>query len=358
MSLVRGGTGATRCLCIATMALLAWTLRLASLLMPLLAWAPLARAAMHPFNASLRDPGDGFNLTLLNATQYPNAVCLDGSRAGYYVRRPAAPSGVVIIELEGGGWCISDADCQGRSQGDLGSSRGWPSTGSPGMDGGSHGLFSNNCSINFLCNATMIHANYCDGGSFSGNVAAPVNISGNLIYYRGRPVLDAIISTLLSTEGVAAASLVVTKGCSAGGLSTILQVDHIASLIHAANASVKVVAVPDAGFFLDHNNTGGTPIYTPIYQWVAATQNVTPNLNAGCLAKYPPGEAWRCFMAQYAAPFLTTPTFFAQDLVSGGCVWGWVGGWVGEWVGGSPADTTFLRTRACKPAAARPVNLF
>ena len=29
---------------------------------------------------------------------------------------------------------------------------------------------------------------------------------------------------------------------------------------------------------------------------------------------YPAEEQWRCFMAQYAAPFLTTPAFFAQDL--------------------------------------------
>ena len=76
-----------------------------------------------------------------------------------------------------------------------------------------------------------------------------------------------------------------------------------------------VVAVPDAGYFLDHNDSSGAPRYTPAYQWVAAVQNVTGGVSSRCVAHYAPtGDTWRCFFAQYAAPFLTTPSFFAQDL--------------------------------------------
>jgi hypothetical protein len=138
--------------------------RLAALLAPL---AAVAHAAM--------DPGDGFNLVLfdVNASS-PNApVCLDGTPAGYYFRPGVGAQGssTYIIELEGGGWCISEADCLQRSTTDLGSSKSWPASGSPTMDGGSHGLFSNNCADNlYFCNASMAHINYADGASFGERV--------------------------------------------------------------------------------------------------------------------------------------------------------------------------------------------
>lgn len=238
--------------------------------------------------------------------------------AGYYVR-PGRGTGAstFLVELEGGGWCTSDEDCASRAKSDLGSSRSWPKSGSPTMDGGSHGLFSNNCTVNSkFCNATMVHVNYCDGGSFAGHVDAPVNASGTLLYFRGRDVLDAALAALAASEGMAAAAAVVLKGCSAGGLAVILHADHVAGALATLAPGAAVVAVPDAGYFLDHNDTKGKPSYTPLYKWVAETQNVTAGgVDAGCVAHYAPtGDSWRCFMAEYAAPFLTTPSFFAQDL--------------------------------------------
>ena len=46
--------------------------------------------------------------------------------------------------------------------------------------------------------ATLVYALYCDGGSWSGNAAAPISAKPNstaptqTIYYRGRPLLDAL----------------------------------------------------------------------------------------------------------------------------------------------------------------------
>jgi hypothetical protein len=37
-----------------------------------------------------------------------------------------------------------------------------------------------------------------------------------------------------------------------GGLATLLHADYVASRIKAVNASIRVVAMPDAGFFMDH----------------------------------------------------------------------------------------------------------
>jgi hypothetical protein len=92
--------------------------------------------------------------------------------------------------------------------------------------------------------------------------------------------------------------------------------------------------MPDAGFFLDHNTSAGEsastiqlsrfdqthlcsgqPYYTPLYRTVASMQNVTVpgSVNDACLAHYTPtGDTWRCFMAQYTLPFITTPFFMTQ----------------------------------------------
>lgn len=58
----------------------------------------------------------------------------------------------------------------------------------------------------------------------------------------------------------------------------------------------------------------GMPSYTPLYQTVAAMQNVTQpgSVNDRCLAAYPASQQWKCFMAQYTLPFIRTPLFMTQ----------------------------------------------
>jgi hypothetical protein len=274
-----------------------------------------AGAALQPFRGG--DPNDGFTLVLFPTGT--TALCLDGSSAGYYVRRGRGlGASTFLIELEGGGWCTSNADCLARASTALGSSKSWPPTGSPDgpMGDGSFGLFSNDCSINpHWCDATMIHGNYCDGASFAGHRDAPIAVNGTNIFFRGRDILDATLAAAIANEGLATAAAVMLKGCSAGGLATILHVDYVSELLHTqVRPDLPVLGVPDAGYFLDHRSTTGRPTYTPLYQWVAQAQNVSASVDAGCIAAYAPAEQWRCFMAEYTAPFLATPCFFAQDL--------------------------------------------
>ena len=63
----------------------------------------------------------------------PDALCLDGSQAAYYISKDGDPK-KIVLEFEGGGWCtgwnISDTldDCLARSKTDLGSSKSYPTT--------------------------------------------------------------------------------------------------------------------------------------------------------------------------------------------------------------------------------------
>ena len=100
---------------------------------------------------------DGFHLTLLTD---PSAVCLDGSPSGFYFRGGVgAGASTWLLEMEGGGWCVSPADCQGRAKTAIGSSKSWPPAGCPGMDGGSNGMLSNDCATSPFCNSTAVHMN-------------------------------------------------------------------------------------------------------------------------------------------------------------------------------------------------------
>ncbi len=112
---------------------------------------------------------------MLNATTESNAVCLDGSRGGFYYR--AGSPDVWILEMEGGGWCTSLGNCAARAGTDIGTSKHWPPAGCPGMDGGSNGMLSNSCVENpHFCNATGAHLNYCDGASFASVSSPPQKI--------------------------------------------------------------------------------------------------------------------------------------------------------------------------------------
>jgi hypothetical protein len=276
---------------------------LAASLLLLVAGAGAARLAV---------ADDGFVLKLL-ANQ--SAVCLDGSPGGYYLRAGSADSW--LIEMEGGGWCYTAELCLQRAATAIGSSKNWPSTGCPSMDGGSKGMLSNNCSVSQYCGWTAAHVNYCDGGSFAGHVDQPVSVDGTKLYFRGRDILDATIDALLES-GLSRAKEVIFKGCSAGGLAVLLHLDYFASRVKQSNPAIRVVGMPDAGFFLDHATAGGGPsVYTPEIQSAVALHQPLQqgSVNDACLAAHTPtGDAWKCFMAEATLPHIATPFFMTQDL--------------------------------------------
>ena len=68
-----------------------------------------------------------------------------------------------------------------------------------------------------------------DGGSFTTNQTAPINVTtpnknGNQLWFRGAENLAAAVDYLKKNHGMASADAVVVSGCSAGGTSTYLQV--------------------------------------------------------------------------------------------------------------------------------------
>jgi hypothetical protein len=72
----------------------------------------------------------------------------------------------------------------------------------------------------------------------------------------------------------------------------------------------KFGAVPDAGFFLDTENVYGVRDYTDRIQTIANLSQAVGD--AGCMAAHADAP-WRCMMAEYTFPFISTPLHMIQS---------------------------------------------
>lgn len=236
------------------------------------------------------------------------AFCLDGSPGGYYWSNgTGANASRWILHFEGGGWCVNETDCLARAGSDLGSSLTWARE-IPAYAG----MMSGDPAINpDFHDWSKLVVPYCDGASYSGDVSEPYKTSsGELVFFRGRRILDAVLASALK-RGLSSATHVILRGSSAGGLGTYIHSDYIKQKLPA---SVDMVAFADAGLFMDLPKWDGTADgYQKYFPYVARMQNVSA-LNEGCLDHYSGDERWRCFMAPYTLPYIKTPLFVAQGL--------------------------------------------
>lgn len=70
------------------------------------------------------------------------------------------------------------------------------------LDGGDTGMLSPNASVNAdWYNANAVYVGYCDGGSFSGLVGAPLRVGNGTLFLRGRAVFDALLADLQARKG-------------------------------------------------------------------------------------------------------------------------------------------------------------
>jgi hypothetical protein len=204
-------------------------------------------------------------------------------------------------------------------------------------DGGAHGLMSSNTTINpTFWEWNKVFIRYCDGASYSGQ---RFELAGtNNLYFRGRHILDAILTNLVHVQGLGISKTfaspgiaayasdkteVMVSGCSAGGLAVYLHLDYIAEYLSATSpmSTFHIVGVPESGMFMDMPSYDGSQIWTPKYAHIAEMQNVTApgsNLNKDCLKTFSPSnETWRCFMAQYTLPHIHTPFLAVNSVYDG-----------------------------------------
>jgi len=156
-------------------------------------------------------------------------------------------------------------------------------------------------------NFTAVYAMYCDGGSWLGNVSAPIKTqSGSTIYYRGRLLLDAMIDNLLGVQGMSNAKYLLYGGCSAGGLTAYLNTDYVASRMPS---TTQTLAIADAMFSLNSESWDGRNLFPAAMEWGYKAWNAGASVNQACLNSYGAADGWKCMFGGNAARFVSTPLF-------------------------------------------------
>jgi len=230
------------------------------------------------------------------------AVCLDGTPPGYYWRaaQNSLSTNKWIISIFGGGWCYNENDCYGRSKTRLGSSKYWEKA----MNG--TGLVSGDPKVNpdfWAWNVAYLI--YCDGASFSGNRDGNIVVNNTALYFRGKKILQTILDDL-NKNNLRKASHVILTGCSAGGLSTFLHSNYIASQLPSTTV---FKSIPQSGFFLDANNVKNQPIYPAEMKYVYHMQNCSDGVDANCSAHTAEANRWQCIFGPTVYSYITVPIF-------------------------------------------------
>jgi len=254
---------------------------------------------------------------------------MDGSMAGYYVRK-GTDSNLFVIFFEGGGVCTGSQKCLARSFTEKGSSKSY---------GRWHEylerdtFLDHQCSENpDFCRATAVYIPYCTSDSHRGT-AEKSDAPGwnNQYYFDGHSNFRAIVEKLVDENNLknSANTKVLLTGSSAGAIGAFYNGEWLMKRLPTA----VIKAVPFSGWFLPGSLPGDLPaIYGPsnytnfasgvhgntLYDTVKKTGNypdiwkMKDVLPAGCLDHFVNETHdfwWACASMHNAYRYMEMPIF-------------------------------------------------
>jgi len=245
-------------------------------------------------------------MRLHSLSAYADALCSDGSPAGYYWQPAAAESGDWIVMLLSGGWCWDAPSCEERCGGErrsshLCSSRAWPAEReATGVLASPHPR---------LGAANKILVPYCTSDAHMGDAAA----FG--LEFRGAAVVRAVLHDLVTTRGLGPGARLLFGGVSAGARGAMVHLDYVRGMLplpREARRRVEVRGLIDSAMWLDD---------PPLRPWAStrksffglanATANVASFANVTHLgeecAEEHADELWRCLFGAYRLLSVRTP---------------------------------------------------
>jgi sialidase-1 len=280
-------------------------------------------------------PNMATSVLLTDAVAKTGARCLDGTPQRIWVQDAASAANATkfVFRFMGGAWCTSMDSCLGRAY-----SKGMCYFGSSSLDCFNNGQPALDCSTGKNFSAQMdwrdvpcidgarwgggllmgepatnplahdwnkVEMQYCDGGSFAGDLEAPVEYKGKTLYFRGNRNVDAALDWLVEHKQMDAATHIVVSGESAGGLATYWHLDAF----RARFPKAQVLGVPDSGFFL---GLPSHPSWPKSLEFIANEMNGTSGLDASCVAAARAAgkdPATSCTLPELAAPHIAAPVF-------------------------------------------------
>ncbi|KAG5853518.1 inactive palmitoleoyl-protein carboxylesterase notum1b [Anguilla rostrata] len=240
-----------------------------------------------------------------------SVTCNDGTPAGYYIKESKG-SRRWLIFLEGGWYCFSKENCDGRyeTMRRLMSSSKWPQTKT------GTGILSPQPEENpHWWNANMVFIPYCSSDVWSG---ASAKSEKNEYAFMGTLIIKEVVKELL-TKGLENAKVLLLAGSSAGGTGVLLNVDQVAEqLVELGHTAIQVRGLSDSGWFLDNKQYRGTDCVDTIS--CAPTEAIKRGIKywsgvvpERCRLAHE-GEEWNCFFGYKVYPTLKSPVFVVQWL--------------------------------------------
>ncbi|KAJ1286601.1 hypothetical protein BS78_03G364900 [Paspalum vaginatum] len=220
------------------------------------------------------------DLTLVAGAREKGAVCLDGSPAGYHLRRGfGSGAHSWLIYLQGGGWCNTVKSCSDRKTTEFGSSKFMRAVEFTGI------LSNHHLENPDFYDWNIVVIRYCDGASFAGD-AEGEDLDGTKLFFRGLRIWEAVVDELMA-KGMDNAKQALLTGCSAGSLAALLHCDNFRGRFPQ---EVSVKCLSDAGFFIDEKDLSGKRSIRSLINGVVHLQNVREVLPTKCLQKKDPTE--------------------------------------------------------------------
>ena len=212
-----------------------------------------------------------------------------------------------MLYFDGGGWCYSPEDCAIRSEGKAGSSATWPRE----NDSISFGNLVNKCCYcTKFCRFHRVFLKSCDGHAFAGNTTFRAPGLHQELRSVGQLILRTVLDMLLSSFGLRDAKSILVAGCSAGGMSALLNAERIRTQLRAAGVEpmrFKVAAISALFFPWREPLASSSPVLldsallpttlSPFEEQMrAVVQLGNISLPSRCAAQQPAGQAWRCVL--------------------------------------------------------------
>ena len=305
----------------------------------------------------------GYQLVFLNTTIHPLAVCNDGSSAAYYIHR-GDPSRWVLHQ-QGGWWCWDDYSCLVRWNHFSNHStelRTLMSTSALAELTKQHdtfngekntGIMAHNGTVNTVASASKVFLVYCSSDSHAGNRTTHSEFAPSGVWhFRGKEIVRAVLEDLSAREQLQRATQVLLTGGSAGGMATLNNADWVGAYVRTVAPAARFVAMPDSGYFLDvmpgamcqlpdryecrcaqPPAADGGVAAAAGHGWLGPGQTLAQQAqnmigytgglpDASCAAHHGRWGSWRCYLGEYAAPHIVTPTLLLQSQIDVRRAWG------------------------------------
>jgi len=255
-------------------------------------------------------------MQVITLAQSTGALCLDGSNYVFlYSAGSGSGSTKFMFNWAGGGFCGFDglsllASCANRAGGQLGSSNGYSGHTTTTLPG-PLGYFSNNQTENpNFWNWNKIAILYCDGLNHQGYVQNPVVYNGTNLYFRGYNNTFSTFEYARLNLNLFSATEVIISGYSAGGQATYIWTPFLQSYFPS---TVKLMAMPDAGLFLDNINYSTNTYLFRYYQQTMTNFTTSPYLPIFANCPYALNATWMCVSPEYILPQIKIPIFIINS---------------------------------------------